>query len=52
MKSSYMSVFLLLRSGWELHVIMVGHTGEPQASALGSRGLGEVDGDLYLGLTS
>ena len=52
MTSSYMSVFLSLRSGWELHVIMLDLTEEPQTSAPGSLGLGEVDSDLCLVLTS
>ena len=47
-----MSVFLSLISGWELHLIMFGLFGEPQSSALGSRGLDEVDSDLCLVLSS
>ena len=46
-----MWVFLSLKSGFELHFIMFDPTGEPQASDLESRGLGELDSDLYLGLT-
>ena len=47
-----MAVFLSLKSGWELHCIMLVPTGVPQASALWSRGLGEVDIELYLVQTS
>ena len=36
----------------QLHCIMLDPTGEPQAFALGSRGLGEVDSDFYLVPTS
>ena len=50
--SSYMSVFLSLRSLWDLHCIMLGPTGEPQASSLGSMGLGEVHNAIYLVPTS
>ena len=43
---------LSLRSAWDLDSIMLGPTGESQASALGSRGLSEVHSELYLVLTS
>ena len=46
MTFNYMSVFLSLRSGWKFHGIISGTTGEPQAFALGSGGLGEVGSDL------
>ena len=41
-----------LRSGWVIQFIILGSTGEPQALAMGPTGLGEIDSDLYLVLTS